>query len=694
MSPHPAGTPDLDPLFFPRRIGIAGLSNREQTWGRKTLRNLRGGGFDGDVVAVAPRSEVDVPSVTDLADLDAPLDLLLVALPAARVPDLIAQARRTGAARSALVFSAGFREAGPDGGAREDELVAAADGLPVVGPNCVGLLSRPGNAVPTVSAFVDRPDHPPAGPVAIVSQSGALGFVMAALLERHGVSVGYYASVGNEACLGIGDLGAYLIERPDVAVLGLYVESVRDVAALRHVADRAARLGKRVVALKAGLSAAGRRATLSHTAAVAGDALLFRSLCANTGIILAESDEAFADLLHAAQRPHALPRRPRIAIATMTGGGGAILADRLGVVGATAPQLGDHTRKLIADLDLASIASDANPIDLGGNFDRDADKLGRLFEILDDDPDVDGIAAMFTFGDARADWYRRLAADLAARRTPAWLVWAAGTAAARAGAPPGVVFDTIESLIRGLPAAFAPPPAARAVPEVPDAARTALRGARAGVLSEADAHRVVAALGCDYVPTVVADDPAGLRRAVAGLPTEPSTGPGYVLKVDSPQVAHRARLGLIRLGVPEADIETAAGELVDAARRQGVTDTRLVAQPLLDQRGELVVGAVRDPQYGPAIIVGTGGTRVEDTDAHRTALLLPAGPAAVADAAAEIAARHGDIDTAALTALLTAAGGLMAADPQVTELDINPLLIRPDGSLVAVDSLIVLADAP
>jgi acyl-CoA synthetase (NDP forming) len=677
---------DLEPLFFPKRIGIAGLSSRAETWGRKVLGNLRGGGFDGEVIAVAPRNAPEIPYVADLGELTEPLDLLIITLPAAAVPDMVARARRTGMVRSVLVCSAGFRETGPEGAALEDELVAAADGLPLVGPNCVGLLSRPGSAVATVSQYVNRP-HPPAGPVAVVSQSGALGFVMATLLERHGVAIGTYVSVGNEACLGIGKLGAHLIERPDVSVLGLYIESVRDPAALRALATRAAELGKRVVALKAGVSDAGSRATLSHTAAVAGDALLFRGLCDDTGIVLAESDEAFADLLHAAQHPAAhtgLPAHPRLAIVTMTGGGGAILADRLSATGGSVPALSPETRAKVDGLAMTSIASSANPIDLGGNFDRDADKLADLFAILDADPGIDGIAGMFTFGDARAEWYRTLAGDLSRLDTPAWMIWAAGRADDRTGTPPGTVFDTIEGFVRGLPALRAPrtDPADGAPPPVE--ALAALRAAAPGarVVTEADARTVVAALGVPYVPTAVAEPGAD---PLAALPVVAE----YVVKADHPDVAHRAKLGLVRVGVPADGVPGAVAELAEAARAQGLSGARIVVQPRLEQRGEIVVGGIRDPQYGPALVVGAGGARVEDAGAHRYGVPVPARTETLRAMAAGVAARYGPLDADALTALLVSAARLMATAPDVAELDVNPVLIRPDASLVAVDALIV-----
>ncbi|MCL2585780.1 MAG: acetate--CoA ligase family protein [Streptosporangiales bacterium] len=677
--------PDLDPLFHPKRIGIAGLSSREQTWGRRTLSNLRDGGFDGEIVAIAPRTETDVPSVADLADLDAPLDLLLVALPAAAVPPLLERAARTGAARSALVFSSGFRESGPDGGLLEDQLATAAAGLPVVGPNGVGLLSRPGSTVATVSAYVDRKAHPPAGPIAIVSQSGALGFVAATLLERHGVSVSYYVSAGNEACLGLGELGGYLIERPDVATLGLYIESVRDADTLRQVARRARQLGKRVVALKAGATPAGQRATLSHTAAVAGDALLFRRLCDDEGIVLADSDEAFADLLHAAGRPATAPPRPRLAIVTMTGGGGAILADRLAAVGASVPALSQATRDRIAGLQLASIASDTNPVDIGGGFYQDADKLPDLLKILDSDPDIDGVVGVFTFGDRFPGWYRDLAGHLAGLGKPGWMVWAAGLPEHRTGLPPGTVFDTIESFVRGLPAAIQPPDRALTdLQAAPDAAVTALAAHRRHglqVITEADARDIVIGLGCEYVPTLVLEPGGPLP------PGELPAGDRYVVKADTAEVTHRAKAGLIRLGVPASQVNVVTAEL----RAVAPPGSRIVIQPMAGQRAELAVGAVRDPQYGPAVIVGGGGTDIEDERTVRFALLAPAHPDTVTEVVSAVNERFGPLDTDALASLVANAAALIGQRPELTELDINPVLVRPDGTLVAVDALAVLA---
>ncbi|MQA97793.1 MAG: CoA-binding protein [Streptosporangiales bacterium] len=679
----------LEPLFFPRRIGVAGLSPRPATWGNRLVVNLGRGGFTGEILAVAPRSEVPVPSVADLDELAEPLDVLAVTVPAPAVPGVVARARETGKARSIIVYSAGFSEEGPDGARLEEKLVAAAGDVPLVGPNCLGLLSAPGRTIATISAYVDR-EHPPPGPVAIVSQSGALGFVMAAQFERRGVGLGTYVSVGNEACLGVGDFGLHLVERPDVRVLGLYIESVRDAGPLRALGRRAAELGKRVIALKAGISDAGQRATLSHTAAVAGDALLFHSLCAEAGIIRAESDDHFADLLHAAQLPGGLPatpgRRPRLAIASMSGGAGAILADRLAAAGVDVPPLTERTRERVAALGLDAIASDANPVDLGGGFDRDRGRHGGVFTALAEAQEIDGVVGVFTFGDRRADWYRELTAELTSLGVPGWMIWSAGRTQDQLGTPPGAVFDSIESFVRGLPAMReVTPPLPTPVPE-PGRAEAALRALAAydetPVLSEADAHRVVRELGVPYVPTVVAATPAELAAA-------PPNADAYVVKVDSPGVAHRAKLGLVRLGVPRGGLAAAGAELAEAARSQGIGDFRLVAQPQLEHRGELVIGAVRDPQYGPAMIIGAGGARVEDAGGYRHALLLPARPEAIAEVAAALADHYGGLDTGGLTALITATAELMIACPRLTELDVNPVLIRPDGSLTAVDALII-----
>jgi hypothetical protein len=203
----PVGTPAvaerLRPLFFPRRIVIAGLTPRPDAWGRLALGFLRAAGYDGEVLAWRPRhDDPEVRGIDSFADAG-PVDLVLVAVPADAAIDVVAEAAGA-AVGGAVVFSSGFAEDGPAGADRQRRLVDAAAGMPLLGPNCLGLVSGPGHVVASVSGFLTRPRHE--GPVALVSQSGAIGFVLAEQLRRRGIGFSYYASTGNEAVVGVPDV--------------------------------------------------------------------------------------------------------------------------------------------------------------------------------------------------------------------------------------------------------------------------------------------------------------------------------------------------------------------------------------------------------------------------------------------------------------------------------------------------------
>ncbi|MFI0467090.1 acetate--CoA ligase family protein [Saccharopolyspora sp. 5N102] len=665
----------LDSLFFPKAIGVIGLSARPGSWGSRVVEILRSGGFGGELYAVEPRNrDVDLPILDDLAESGKLLDVLVVAVPAEAAIEVIERARRGGVG-AVVLFSSGFAEDGADGRVRQQRLREAAGDMPVLGPNCLGVISKPASANVTTTAYVARPAPPP-GPVSLVSQSGAVGFVLASLLDARGVGFTYYASVGNEACLEVTDIGGYLVERPDVRVLGLYVEQIRDPEALERLGRRAVELGKRIVVLKAGASEAGQRATLSHTAAVAGDQLLFDALCRDAGIVVAEDDESFADLVVALQREVSLPPRPNIAVLSMSGGAGAIIADRLAALGAEVRPLSGKTRDRIEELELAGVASTDNPIDLGGQFYRSSDAFGQLLALLDEDPEVDGVVCCFTFGDLFPELYRDLAEKIAALDSPSWLVWACPPPGALVGTPPGVVFPSIAGLIRALPGVIRPAQLDVEIGEQDVSAAVELLKPHSGVVTEIDAREVLRELGVRYVDT-----------AVAGEDLPPADR--YVVKIDSPDAPHRARLGLVKLGVAASDVSGTCAELLARAGELGLAGARAVIQPQLAHQGEIAVGAVRDPHYGPALLIGPGGSRVEEAGLTRQVIRLPARPGAIARALADAAPQLSTVEFAAVLARL---GELVVRVPALAELDINPLLLTTDGAPIAVDSLIVVSE--
>lgn len=687
-----AGVSTLDRLMFPRRVAIAGLSARPRAWGQMAYRFLRAGGFDGDVLAYRPsHEEPGVEAFDDFSSVG-PLDLLVVAVPAAAAVGIVADASAAGVG-SAVVFSSGFAEDGGEGAELQRRLVEAAGTMPVLGPNCLGLVSAPANVVVSVSAFLNRSRSD--GPVALVSQSGAMGFVLAEHLRRRGVGFSFYASTGNEAVLGAADLVAYVSARPEVKVVGCYLEGVRDVEAWRSSCRGARAAGCRVVVLKVGRSEAAQRAALSHTASAAGEAEMFEAAARDDGVTMVGDEESFAEAVTALSRPVILPPRPGLAVITMSGGGGAMISDQLGSQ-ASVPVLCEGTRGALRSLGIP-LAGDSNPVDLTGMFFANLDRLDEVISVVAADEAVDATVLYFTFGDQMVDAYRALAATLADRPDPAWLVWA--------GAPEGEVeglasTGRVVSSIPALSRALAAQPRRPALPEgLLDAIRqrsavacdfrlAGLRDGCAGtntVLSEAVLAPWLANAGMPYVDMAVGDDPERLAEVVA----HSGVSAPWIAKVDHPDAPHRARLGLLAGTLTDAaTLRGALHALSDRAASLGLDAARLVVEPMVSHVGMFSLGALRHCSWGDVILVGPGGSRVEDPTARRVAGLLPLSGRSLEAMCEQVARLAGTpVGAEALAGALSALEALLEADPAITEVDLNPVLVTAAGHLVAVDAL-------
>ncbi len=680
----------LDRLFFPQRIAIAGLSPRPEAWGRAAYQYLRAGGFTGEVVALRPRQpDPEIPGVDSLADAG-PIDVLIVAIPAKGAIEVITETGAVGAdVGGAVVFSSGFAEEGEEGRALQDQLVGAAGELPFLGPNCLGLVSGPGHVVVSVSGFLGRERRP--GPVALVSQSGAMGFVLAEQLRRRGVGFSYYVSTGNEAALGVADLVGYLAQRPEVRVLGCYLEGVRDVMAWREACRHAMAMGCKVVALKVGSTVAAQRAALSHTASAAGEAELFEAVCREEGVTLVGDEVTFAEAVCALGRPSVLPARPGLGVITMSGGAGAMIADQVGAV-AEVPELSPATRGALRALDVG-LAGDGNPVDLTGMFNRHLGRLDEVIGVVGSDPAIDAVALYFTFGDRMLDAYRTLSGHLADLPVPTWFVWAGapdGEVAAQAGT--ARVVATIPDLVRSLAAQPRQPlPAVLHALEVRTTRRPGPLPA-GPVLTETVVGPALAAAGMPYVVMAAGQSTGEVLAAVDQVaPTPP-----WVVKVDHPGAPHRARLGLVSVG--EADrpaLEATVDRLVQAARDQGLDGARVVVEPMVSSVGAVALGALRHREYGPVLLVGPGGAQVEEAGLRRVAACLPLSVRGLDAVHRGIEAIVGaPVDLDAVADALVALDALMAGYPEITEVDVNPVLVTPDHGLIAVDALAVAGGRP
>jgi acetyltransferase len=371
----------MEAIFAPRSVAVYGASRDERKLGHVLLRNALGGGFGGGVVAVNPAGG-EVLGLRTVPSLEEPVDLALVSVPAAAAQAAVADAARAGC-RAAIVLASGFGETGEAGRAVEQRLAALAReaGMRLVGPNCMGVVSRQAGGWLNGSYFWRLPERQ--GGVSLVSQSGAFGGMFFAEARRRGLGVARFLSVGNCADVTESDALEWLAADPATEVVGLFVEAFRDGRRFVAVAERCK---KPIVVLKAGKGRAGARAAVSHTGSLAGRHGAAQAAFARAGVVEAASADDFFDALQALA---AWPRAGRcVAVLTISGGPAVLAADAAERLGLRLPPPGPATVRLIREV-APAFAAAGNPVDLTPQCPPEGfpPAIGAVF----DDPAYEGV---------------------------------------------------------------------------------------------------------------------------------------------------------------------------------------------------------------------------------------------------------------------------------------------------------------
>ena len=692
MGPSPR---PLTPFFEPESVAIVGASRDPSKVGGSVLANLRSAGFAGRVIPVNARAHVvqGLPARPSILDVTEPVDLAVIAVPPAAVLDALRQCAAKGVG-GAVVISAGFREIGGVGAEREAELRAWLSGQPlrVLGPNCLGWI-RPSRRLNVSFA----PGTPDAGGIAFVSHSGALAVAILDWARARGLGFSLVASLGNQADVNESDILEAAAEDAETRVIAAYLEGVADGRRFLEAMRRAVSM-KPVVVLKTGRTAEGARAVSSHTGALAGSDRAFDAAVRAAGAVRVETVAELFDLARAlAVQP--LPRGRRLAVVTNGGGLGIVSADAARRVGLRVDALGESVRHRLAE-NLPSTASLANPVDLVG--DADAARYSRALHGLGGDCADAALvvltaqAATDSVGIARAvigatrDWTIPVVAALVggARVAPG------ARALEDAGIP---CYEFPEPAVRSLagmalvaerrhreraePSRVPPPLTAEWLAE-----RRRRGRAQLGLVELAP---LLTAYGIRCAPLCAARDPeeAAVVADALGYPV--------ALKILSRDISHKTDVGGVALGLRDgAAVRGAASAMLDrvAAARPDARLDGLLLQPMLRAGKEMLVGMVRDAQFGPLMMVGGGGIYVEvlgDTAARLA-------PVSVAEACTMLGelrmARLLDgirgeapVDRAALARAVTALSQVAADLPELAEIEINPLMASPDG-VVAIDA--------
>ncbi|MCK0112018.1 acetate--CoA ligase family protein [Ornithinimicrobium sp. F0845] len=695
--------PDLDPLLRPRSVAVVGASLTNPTnVGSRTLHQLRRF-FPGRTYLVHPRATGD-GTATDLASLPETVDLLVVAVPAPAVVPVVAEGARAGI-RAALIFTSGFAEGGADGAAAQEELqrISAETGMLINGPNTIGYMNLHDGILATFFLPQDI-ELPAAGPVAVVSQSGALATYVDELARDRGITPGWLVTTGNEAGVTVTDCLAYLIERPEVTVLAATSEGMRDPQAFVHVASRAAQLGKPFVFVKAGRSAAGMAAAQSHTASISGGDDVFDAVCRQYGVLRADSLEEALDWLSVFQTQRRLAGN-RIGLLTGSGGGGVMMADVAHDVGlevATTPE----TDQALIEQWIPSFGSAVNPVDVTAQaIASGVGNYQRILRALVDSTGFDCVAVGSGLrGPQAVEVAEKIAATYVEADKPLVLTWYSTNQDSRrllvdVGVP---TYQDSSRAIGALGALrrfqeqqanITAEPVRTPDPDRAARARTLLGGEP--TLTEAGAKTLLGLYGLQVVQESAVTTVEAAVQAAETMAAYP-----VAVKVLSPDLPHKSDVGGVHLGVADGAGVRDAGEAILAAVAEHRPNARiegLVVQQMAPSGVELVCGVHRDPIFGPVVTVGLGGVLVEvvaDVALCKAPLTMEQARAALAEVADGRLVSHSRGITGeqadAIAEIMVSLGDLAVELPEVAEIDVNPLIVSSSTILVA-DALVGLA---
>lgn len=684
--PRTVATTGLDALFAPRGIAVVGASRDPGKLGAALARSVLG--FPGYVGLVNHRAADPsaglYPSISEAA-AHGPVDLALICLPAKACADALAEAARAGA-RAAIVYGGGFAEAGPEGAHHQRDLaeVVARTGIRLLGPNTSGFLA-PNCGL--IAGFVPGAADVPAGRIAVVAASGGVNHALAFALTEAGHGVSLAVGLGNAVDVAAEDVLDHLTGDVRTTAVALHIESVADGRRLTGVVTRLART-RPVVALVVGRSDVGAFAA-SHTGALATSWRTTRAALAQAGAVLVDDERELVDAVGALSLTRLPPAvDPGVGVVTGQAGPGLLLLDELRGRGAAVPELGEDTRRRLATV-LPALTYQRNPVDTG----RPGPGFATVLDAVAADPAVALVAGYALHEPDAFDLVEAI--DEVRRTSPATpLLLGVG------GTGDGVRRTRRALLERGVPVAADPHGlAAMTRALLADArarhrtcgsatpARIAVPDPGTGPWDEDQAKDLLGRLGVAGMPRRACEDRAHAHRALAELPKP------VAVKLLDAAVLHKSEIGGVHLGVRTPGELDAALDAIEAAGAR-----RFLVESMASVGVDLVVGARRDPVFGPVVLVGLGGTTAEalaDVTVRLAPLSLEEASTMPGDLAGHALLdgwRNGPVlDRAALAHVVTALGDLLAAHPGIAEIEINPLRLTAHG-LIALDAVCVAAD--
>ena len=700
----------LHTFFWPGSIAVLGASPDLHRIRGRLLHQLRENGFPGRIVPVNPSyKEIDgLACYPSVGAVNGPVDLALLAIPAARVVSVLEECAAAGV-KNALVISSGFAEEGGESRKLQTALVdiARRTGIRVCGPNCEGYYNALGKIATTFSPTVEVQEDNSSvlvseRRVGVIAQSGGIGFALFNRGKAAGIGFSYVISTGNEADLEMADFLDYMIEDSQTHCVLLFCEAARNGNALVAALEKARRMDKPVIVVKAGRSDAGSRASASHTASLSGSDTAYRAVFARYGAIEAEDpDEAVAIAGVLLSCP--LPKGRRVGIITPSGGSGVWMADTLSAQGLSVPRLSDAMQRSLRSL-MPSYGASSNPVDVTAQGSATGPAVMAAMEKLAESDELDMLVLITSLtSTTRVSLDAERVRAVAARCGKPMTVWTYTLPSEFGRAQAAGCGLFVHSDLRNVGVAMGklawyaetgaqrlPTPRRFEAPPLPDGLPR--------VLTEYRAKELLA----PFLP--VAKEYLARTAAEA---SEASAALGYpvALKVQSPDIPHKTEAGGVRLGLMDRGAVEQAYAAIVLAAHQANPDARIdgvSVQPMAPKGHELVIGMVNDATFGPIMMVGFGGLTVElygdvvhrpapvdDAEAVRMLLALRSAPLLRGFRGAPPA------DLAPLARLIVRLSeAAVTYRDRIQEMEFNPVILHADGSgLTIADALVTLKEA-
>ncbi|WP_420644096.1 bifunctional acetate--CoA ligase family protein/GNAT family N-acetyltransferase [Candidatus Leptofilum sp.] len=705
----------LDIIFSPKSVALIGATEREGSVGRTILWNLMTNSFGGTIFPINPKrpSVMGIKAYPNVGEVPEKIDLAIIVTPARTVPGIIRECVEAGV-KGAIVISAGFKEIGPEGVKLEQEILAEAQRgqMRIIGPNCLGVMNPIGGLNATFASSMARP-----GSVGFISQSGALLTSILDWSYRENVGFSSFVSIGSMLDVDWGDLIYYLGDDPRTKSIVIYMESIGNARSFLSAARDVAQ-AKPIIVIKPGRTEAAAQAAASHTGSLTGSDEVLAAAFRRSGVLRVDSiDDLFNMAEVLAKQPR--PRGPRLTIVTNAGGPGVLATDSLITNRGKLTELSEKTMTELNEF-LPPHWSHNNPVDILG--DADADRYAKSIQIAANDENSDGLLVILT-PQAMTD-PTQTAQELKKLYgrppqyqygKPVLASWMGGADIAsgesilnQANIPTFAFPDTAARVFQYMwryqkrlqslyETPFLPEETEESTQKIGEISQMLadVRATGRTILTEYESKRVLAAYDIPTVETHLA------KTADEAIQIAEKLGYPVVLKLNSETITHKTDVGGVRLDLATADEVRHAYNTMEAsvsAKYSADDFLGVTVQPMLrlNDGYELIIGSSPDPQFGPVLLFGTGGTLVEVFKDR--ALGLPPLTTTLARRMMErtkiYTALQGvrgrdPVDLAGLEALLVRFGQLVADQRWIKEIDINPLFASSDH-LVALDARVVL----